>query len=439
MKSIFCFIVFYVLPIYGNADSLPDKPTSCYQSFQNKHYSLEAMGEHLHIIGRGNHTAPFSKTFAKLLGGKKTDFSSDPAFQGSVIGILGDINRQKKAAVISKLLKRLHNNRTHYLERKQVIQTLGYLLKPGNTKDIKQLSRNLQDRSSEIRKETVLALKNIRPEHLPKIEHQLVKMAFNENEEMSIRIAAIDALGEILSHNQERRFLDIGPLRFSRNDYRKKTVFRMAEGLISPESDIRKATASALKKIKLKEWTLIQQLKVQELYQQQWETEIRTSYNHPEPFGSWYEVDIFLAIHQKGYFIVPDFEVSAGTELSNSSWNLPYRIDFVVFGSDGRKLAIEYDGAKWHVTEEAMQKDMGIQEDLESFGWEVFRISEKDFKVFPEDALEGLWSKLNEIQIHPMEPSKSFWEDNWLKSMIFRGLKKVSFQEGEQSNNGDFQ
>ena len=371
------------------------------------------------------------KHLLKLLGGRKADSSSDPAFQGSVIRVLGDTNRQNKPAIASTLLSVLRSTRSHYLARKEAIHTLGYLLKPGDSKKIKQLSKNLFDRSSDIRKETVLALINIKPKKLPDIEHQLLKMAYNENGEMSIRIAAIDALGEIISHNQEKTLFVIGPLRVSRKDYRKKIVFRLAEGLTSPEPDIRKATAAALKKIKLKDWTLIQQIKVQELYQRQWETETRTSYNHPEPFGSWYEVDIFLAIHQKGYFIVPDFEVSAGTELSNSSWNLPYRIDFVVFGSDGTKLAIEYDGIKWHSTEEAMEKDMEIQEELESFGWEVFRISEKDFKVFPEDTLEGLWNKLNEMHIHPMEPSKSFWEDILAQTNDFWGMKKfISSKRG---------
>ena len=54
-----------------------------------------------------------------------------------------------------------------------------------------------------------------------------------------------------------------------------------------------------------------------------------------------------------------------------------------------------------------MEKDLEIQEDLESFGWEVFRISETDFKASPEETLEGLWNKLNEIQIYPLQPSES--------------------------------
>ena len=182
----------------------------------------------------------------------------------------------------------------------------------------------------------------------------------------------------------------------------------MTEGLTSPEPEITKASFSALKKIKLKDYTLIQQLKVYELYQQHLDTQIRTAYNHPSPFGNWFEVDIFLAIHKRGYFIVPDFEVSAGKDTSRSRQNLPYHIDFVVFDSTGAKLAIEYDGKKWSSKEGDIKKDQTRLKSLESIGWEVFRISEKEFQSSPEETLEGLWNKLNEVKIQPLQPAKSF-------------------------------
>ena len=171
MKRIFCFLAFFALPVYGNTDSLPDKATPCYQAFQEKHYSPETMEQHLSTIKRRNHIHPFSKTFVSLLDGRRDDSSPDPAFQGSIIRIIGDINRQNRPTMISKLLKRLQGKRSHYLERKGAIQALGHLLKPGDTKDIKQLSKNLQDRASDIRKETALALRNIRPENLPKMNN----------------------------------------------------------------------------------------------------------------------------------------------------------------------------------------------------------------------------------------------------------------------------
>ena len=75
-----------------------------------------------------------------------------------------------------------------------------------------------------------------------------MKMAFNKSEEMDVRIAAIDALGEIISHSQERTLLAIGPLRINRNDYKNKIIFRMAEGFTHPDPEIRQAIISALKK-----------------------------------------------------------------------------------------------------------------------------------------------------------------------------------------------
>ena len=416
MRHIYCFFFLFILPAYSNTKSSQKKLPACYQAFQERQYSSESITNHLTNIQHKNHATPLARTFVKWLDNRNLPSTlKDPAFQGSIIRILGEINRQNKPTMISKLLKISKGKPHHYLERKGAIQALGYLLNPQDKKAIKELSRNLHDRASTIRKETVLALRNIKPKNMPKIERQLMEIASNKSEKIDIRTAAIEALGEIISYNYKTAPLTITtqiPIAslieaITRYNYRKKMLLRMTEGLTSPVPEIAKATAAALMKVRLKDYTLIQQLKIYELYRQHLDTQIRTAHNHPSPFGSWFEADIFLSIHKRGYFVISDFEVSAGTELSNSSWNLPYRIDFVVFGLDGTKLAIEYDGAKWHPTEEAMEKDLENQEDLESLGWEIFRISEKDFHSFPEETLEGLWNKLNEVKIQPLQPAKS--------------------------------
>lgn len=366
--------------------------------------------KHLHNIRMRNHSTPLVKTFVNWLNHTQSYFAGDYASQGSVIRILGDINRQNKPAMISRLLKVVNNSRLHYLTRKAAIQSLGQLLNPKNKKAIKELSKNLSDRASSIRRETALAIKNIGPRNMPKIEKKLMHMASNEKEEIQVRTAAIEALGEIANNNYEMGMLPTitaltGAILNNRNN---KMVLKIAEGLFSPKPEIRDATVLTLKQTKIRAFTVIQQLKVQELYQKQWDTEKRTADNHPAPFGSWFEVDIFLSIHRKGFFVVSDFEVSTGKDNSNPDWKSPYRIDFVIFGPNGIKLAVEYEGKKRYPTEAVQEKN----ENLEDFGWDVFRISETNFISSPEQVLENLWNKLTEMNLYPLQsspPLEIFW------------------------------
>ena len=345
MKQIYFllfFLNFFTLPSYGASTPSLKNPSVCYQSFQERNYSTETMKEHMDNIRRRN---DFSHLIKKFVNWMKDP--QDPVSQGSVIRTLGEINRQNKPAIISKLLKILQRTRSHYLTRIEAIQALGKLLGPKNKKAIKELSRGLYDRDSSIKKETVLALQNIRPKNMPKIENKLLEMAFNENTEMQIRIAAIETLGETVSpdYTTKRpisRFSSIhintpiGTINFE--NHSNKMILKIAEGLSSEDPSIRNAFDSTLKRIQSRDYTVIQQLKVQELYRKYWDTEERTANNHPTPFGSWFEVDIFLAIHQKGYFVSSDFEVSAGKDISHSDWTQPHRIDFVVFGSNGSQI-----------------------------------------------------------------------------------------------------
>ena len=89
-------------------------------------------------------------------------------------------------------------------------------------------------------------------------------------------------------------------------------------------------------------------------------------------------------------------------------------------------MAVEYDGKKWHPTKEAQNKDRKREENLEDFGWDVFRISESDFKSSPEQVLENLWDKLNEMEIHPLQPSQSFWHYVFSKITNFRNSNQIT-------------
>lgn len=100
----------------------------------------------------------------------------------------------------------------------------------------------------------------------------------------------------------------------------------------------------------------------------------------PHPFDSWFEVDVYLAIADRQYVVVPQYEVRG------------YRIDMVVIGG-ARKLAIECDGDYWHGPEQ-YEKDLRRQYDLERCGWEFFRLRGSTFYHDQEKALEDLWSLL---------------------------------------------
>jgi hypothetical protein len=68
----------------------------------------------------------------------------------------------------------------------------------------------------------------------------------------------------------------------------------------------------------------------------------------PNPFRSWFEVEVYNNIINKGYKVEPAYKVAG------------YEIDLVVFGADGTKIAIECDGDYWHGDQ--FEQDMQRQE-----------------------------------------------------------------------------
>ena len=119
----------------------------------------------------------------------------------------------------------------------------------------------------------------------------------------------------------------------------------------------------------------------------------------PSVFDSWFEVDVFQKIATRGYFVVPQYEVSG------------YFIDLAIVGQKG-KLAVECDGERWHGAEQ-LEKDAARQRDLERCQWPFFRIREGAFYLDQEAALEPLWKELQRQGIQPRgeqsEPDKKTW------------------------------
>lgn len=114
--------------------------------------------------------------------------------------------------------------------------------------------------------------------------------------------------------------------------------------------------------------------------------------NPPPPFDSWFEVDVFLRIVDKGYRVLPQFEVNGRY------------IDLVVEGLRNR-LAVECDGDSWHGPEQFMA-DSIRRRDLERCGWTFWTIRGSDFYRDPDTALTPLWETLERLSIVP----KHLWE-----------------------------
>ena len=119
----------------------------------------------------------------------------------------------------------------------------------------------------------------------------------------------------------------------------------------------------------------------------------------PNPYESWFELDVALMIATRGYRVIPQYP-----SIENK------RIDLVVEGEIS-KLAVECDGDTWHGPDE-YEKDMDRQRRLERAGWEFFRVRGSTFSADPEASLEPLWSMLREHKIYPVgEQSSSFSSD----------------------------
>ncbi|HEY7199142.1 MAG TPA: AAA domain-containing protein [Candidatus Dormibacteraeota bacterium] len=107
----------------------------------------------------------------------------------------------------------------------------------------------------------------------------------------------------------------------------------------------------------------------------------------PHPFDSWLELDVFLALADRGYHVIPQHEVAG------------YKVDLMVEGRSGR-LAVECDGDQWGGP---TAFDMGLarQRVLERCGLPFARVRGAAFYRDPEAALEPLWADLRQYDIKP--------------------------------------
>lgn len=109
--------------------------------------------------------------------------------------------------------------------------------------------------------------------------------------------------------------------------------------------------------------------------------------SQPPPFESWFEVDVCLALMERGFYVQPQVEVSSK------------RIDLVVEGANGR-LAVECDGEFWHGPD-AFAADMARQRQLERAGWIFERVRESAFYADRESAVEKIIDACSALDIYP--------------------------------------
>ncbi len=101
-----------------------------------------------------------------------------------------------------------------------------------------------------------------------------------------------------------------------------------------------------------------------------------------------FEREVIRRLVAKGYQLFPQFPVGA------------YRIDIVVEGAAGKRLAVECDGDRWHGLDQT-QADLERQNLLERLGWRFHRIRGGSFYRDPEAEMRKLEAALADREIIP--------------------------------------
>src|SRR5690606_13193060 len=109
----------------------------------------------------------------------------------------------------------------------------------------------------------------------------------------------------------------------------------------------------------------------------------------PDPYESWFEVDVALELLRRKLRVRPQVEVAGR------------RIDLVVEGLDAR-IAVECDGDEWHGPEQ-YERDMARQRQLERAGWTFARVRESDFYADRQLAVSAVVEACDELGIHPVD------------------------------------
>jgi len=102
-----------------------------------------------------------------------------------------------------------------------------------------------------------------------------------------------------------------------------------------------------------------------------------------------FEAEVYKLLVARNYRVRTQWQVGA------------YRIDMVVESSDGKRLAIECDGDRWHY--DRVAEDMARQALLERLGWQFVRIRGTAFYRDRDSAMAPVFVALGEKGIYPSE------------------------------------
>lgn len=107
-----------------------------------------------------------------------------------------------------------------------------------------------------------------------------------------------------------------------------------------------------------------------------------------------------------------------------------YRIDFVVEGSEGRRLAVECDGDKFHGPGQWMD-DMTRQRVLERAGWSFWRCFASSFVMKRQEVVSDLLATLEAMGIEPLG-AESVDNTQWVAFKEVDPFEVMSEDEGEE-------
>ena len=218
---------------------------------------------------------------------------------------------------------------------------------------------------------------------------------------------------------------------------KSKIIEQLANHLYNKDQELRRIARQALDKItKPKKYYSVQKKKADDLKDKitKYDTKgIKTRYDNPNsqppnkvppPFESWFEVEVFLEIHERGFVVLPQAMAYGNSETPAKD----YRIDLLVLDANdsNKKLAVECDGPR-HEDPTRKISDLERQIALGEQGLAVSRIKNTDFYSFPSgsnpdydslssnwknrrkrtESLDSLWRKLKELGIKPAQSTKT--------------------------------
>ncbi|QPK62543.1 AAA family ATPase [Methylomonas sp. LL1] len=132
-----------------------------------------------------------------------------------------------------------------------------------------------------------------------------------------------------------------------------------------------------------------------------------------------FEREIFDLLVERNYRVKPQVRCGA------------YRIDFVVEGSEGRRLAVECDGDKFHGPGQWMN-DMTRQRVLERAGWTFWRCFASSFVMRRQEVFDDLLNTLYKMGIDPLG-SESVDNSQWVCSKVVDPYQVINVVEEDES------